>query len=92
MDAPLALWTNLWSPWGPLEHEIGGILLSGEQRQLQDVARTFAEHEIRPVAAAVDRIAGCNTSTSGPPSSCLASMMRAATNPDSTASPSPDLR
>lgn len=36
MDAPLALWTNLWSPWGPLEHEIGGILLSGEQRQRVD--------------------------------------------------------
>ena len=34
-----------------------GFELSGEQRQLQDVARTFAEHEIRPVAAAVDRIA-----------------------------------
>lgn len=34
-----------------------GFELSEEQRQLQDVARRFAEKEIKPVAAAVDRIA-----------------------------------
>lgn len=34
-----------------------GFELTEEQRQLQDVARRFAENEIRAVAAAVDRVA-----------------------------------
>ena len=34
-----------------------GFELSEEQRQLQDVARRFAENEIKPVAASIDRIA-----------------------------------
>ncbi len=34
-----------------------GFELSEEQRQLQDVARRFAEKEIKPVASVVDRIA-----------------------------------
>jgi alkylation response protein AidB-like acyl-CoA dehydrogenase len=34
-----------------------GFELTEEQRQLQEVARRFAENEIKPVAAAIDRIA-----------------------------------
>ena len=33
-----------------------GFELSDEQKQLQDVARRFAESEIKPVAAQVDNI------------------------------------
>ena len=34
-----------------------GFELSDEQKQLQEIARKFAEKEIKPVAAQVDRIA-----------------------------------